>query len=585
MTATPDLRGTTTRWRELKAEAGAGRRVLVVASFTANPVEPALGVALADADGRPPTITHAEYNQLFQVCLDPLGHGATEADEIIVLWRLEDVFERAFHRWGNDPAGSVGELEGEARALGSAIAHLAGAVTARLTVSDAPIPTGSGWDHHDPDELHRLSELTRAVNAAFDEGLGAPPANLARLRLSSLQIAHGTVAAYDRRNWLMYHQPFTAAFAHAVGSAAAAAITGRTRVPPKVIALDADGTLWAGIVADDGVGGLQAGDAFPGSAHREFQRSVQRLRHRGVLLAVVSKNDPENVDAAFAGVDGMVLTPADIAGWRVSWNPKPEALTELAREFNLGLDAFVFVDDSDFEVGSMRTQLPQVVTLQVPLDLEELPDLLAESGLFRGLRVTADDLARTERIQAEATREAAATAMSHDEFLANLGLTVRLTELTSAAAPELGRVAQLINKSNQFNLTTIRRDEGAVAALAEQDTTRVFAAAVDDRFGEYGLVGVVIAARTDTGWHLDTVVMSCRVLGRGVETAILAGVTAALRAAAPGAVSGEYRPTEKNALVADLLPRHGFDPADGEGQYVLRADRTIDVPSHITLTS
>jgi len=301
-----------------------------------------------------------------------------------------------------------------------------------------------------------------------------------------------------------------------------------------------------------------------------------------VLLAIASKNDRATVDEAFERVDGMVLTPDDIAGWKVSWGPKPAALAELADEFNLGIDSFVFVDDSDFETGAMRTQLPQVVTLQVPADVEELPDLLAESGRFRGLRVTSDDLVRTERIQAEAGRTAAATAMSQTEFLAELGLRVHLTELTTAAAPELGRVTQLVNKSNQFNLTTIRRDQGTIASLAAAADSAVFAASVDDRFGEYGLVGVVIARQAEVGWHLDTVVMSCRVLGRGVETAILAGVTGALRAHAAGPITGEYRPTEKNAMVADLLPRHGFDTF-AEGRFELPADRPIDVPAHISL--
>ena len=191
----------------------------------------------------------------------------------------------------------------------------------------------------------------------------------------------------------------------------------RTRVPPKVIVLDADNTLWGGTLVDDGVGGLKCSDAFPGAAYRAFQIAAQRLRHRGVLLAIASKNDDEGVREAFAQVDGMVLTDADIAGRRVSWNPKPEGIAELADEFHLGLDAFVFVDDSPYEIGAVDTQLPAVRTLLVPEDVEELPDLLAESGLFRLMRVTDDDRERTLRMLAEGDRTRAATTMSHDEFL------------------------------------------------------------------------------------------------------------------------------------------------------------------------
>ena len=187
--------------------------------------------------------------------------------------------------------------------------------------------------------------------------------------------------------------------------------------------LDADGTLWGGVLVDDGIGGLKCSDAFPGSAYRAFQIAVRRLRHRGVLLALASKNDDEAVRAAFGQVDGMVLTDDDLAGRRVSWNPKPDAIAELADEFHLGLDSFVFVDDSPYEVGAVDTQLPQVRTLLVPEDIEELPDLLAESGLFRLMRITDDDRERTSRMLAESGRSRAATTMNHDEFLSSLGLT------------------------------------------------------------------------------------------------------------------------------------------------------------------
>lgn len=543
-----------------------------------------MGIGLADADGTTPSVVFADYNQLFQVCLSPTAHGADTAHDIVLLWRIEDVFERDFHAWTNLDDLAFGRLLDGAGALGQAVAGLAASVQGIVTVGDAPVPVGFGLDHHDGAELSHLAGLQHTMNQAFDAGLADGLSDGAviveRVRVAALQLAFGSLQAFDRRTWLMYRQPYTGAFNHALGGDIVTLLTGRTRVPPKVVVLDCDDTLWAGLAANDGIGNLKCSDAFPGLAHREFQMAAKRLRSRGVLLAIASKNDRPVVDQAFAEVDGMVLAADDISGWKVSWGPKPQALAELANEFNLGIDSFVFVDDSDYEIGAVRSQLPEIIALQVPEDIEALPDLLAESGLFRAMRVTADDRERTARMIAESGRSATSTAMSHDDFLASLQLRVGLTEVGPS---ELGRVTQLINKTNQFNLTTVRRDQGEVGALAARLDAAVFAASVEDRFGEYGLVGVIIAVQQpDAGWHLDTVLMSCRVLGRGVETAMLAGVVGELRKRRTGPVTGRYVATDRNALVADLLERNGFTP-DGDA-FVLSADTAIDVPAHLALT-
>ncbi len=581
-----DVAATVTRWRQLSGAptpdgVEPGPAVLVVASFTAQPIAPSLGVGLTDALARVPTITFADYNQIFQVCLAPIAHGAGDADEIVVLWRIEDVFERDFHAWCCRDADAQSRLLDGARALGAAVAGLAHGRT--VVVSDAPTPVGYGLDHDDPEFVTRLVDLQASVNRALDDGLRGVTVD--RVRLAALQHVTGTAAAFDRRTWLMYRQPFSQPFAHRVGGEIATVIAGRTRVPPKVIVLDCDGTLWDGVAADDGIGGLDCSDAFPGFAYRSFQRAVQRLRHEGVMLGISSKNDPETVVRAFAELDGMVLGDDDIAARRVSWDPKPPQVADLVAELNVGLDSVVFVDDSDYEVGAMRTQLPAVRTVQVPADIEELPDLLAETGWFRRMVVTDDDRERTRRMLAESTRSAEATSMSQSEFLESLDLHVVVSLVTRS---DVGRVTQLINKTNQFNVTTIRRGEPEVTALLADPSARVFSAAVHDRFGEYGTIGVVIALADDAssgaGWQLDSVLMSCRVLGRGVETAILAGVVDHLRSARPGAVVARYVGSGRNHLVRELFPSHGFEPGAEPGSFVLPADRAIEPPAHVTLS-
>lgn len=557
---------------------------MIAASFTANPIDPGLGLSLLDQTGSTARIVHHDYNQIFQLCLAPADHGADEFDEVVVIWRIEDVFERDFHSWTNGDDDALDRILQGATSLGAAVASCSAQIDGNLIASDAPVPVGFGLDHNDLDELAALVDMQRQANDAFDRGLA--DATVERLRLGALQHAEGTRAAFDRRNWLMYRQPFSDPFAHALGRAIAELVVRRTLASPKVLVLDCDNTIWDGIAVDDGVGGLQAGDAFPGFAFRSFQLAARRLRHRGVLVALVSKNEPETVHQAFAEVDGMILTEDDIAGRRVSWNPKPQAIAELATEFNLGLDAFVFVDDSPFEVGSVAEQLPAVRTLLVPDDIEELPDLLAESGWFRGIRVTGDDRERTARVQAAQERDVASTTMDHAEFLASLDLTVRRIRVGTS---ELTRVTQLVNKTNQFNLTTVRRSESEIAALVDDPDAHVLAYAVDDRFGEYGLVAVVIAIAGDERWALDTVLMSCRVLGRGVESAVLADVASVLRADRTLPILGRFSPTDRNAMVARLLPDHGFEPLDEPldepGQYLLPTGCEVASPEYITVVT
>ena len=566
------------RWSQVQTsdDPPSGTRILVAASFTAKPIEVGLGVAMLDHAGVAPRITFADHNQLFQVCLHPAEHGAHEADEIVLLWRIEDVFERDLLLALEGDRDAEQRIADGAGRLADAVASLVAAVTANVVVSDAPMPIGFGLDHDDDETVVRLVALQAMVNRVLDQRLAS--ITVSRLRLSAMQAVHGTQATFDRRTWLLYRQPFADWFATAVGFRIAQVMAARTTVPPKVLVLDCDGTLWGGIAADDGIGALECSDAFPGFAYRSFQFAARRLRHRGVLLALASKNEPETVTEAFAELDGMVLAEHDIAARRVNWLPKPQNLESIAAELNLGLDSFVFVDDSDHELGAVAAQLPMVRCLKVPDDLEALPDLLAESGWFRLMRTTDDDEQRTARIIAEASRSSAARAMSHDDYLASLQLVARMLPVT---ASNLGRVTQLVNKTNQFNMTTIRRSEADITRLLADPAMVVRCIEVDDAYGEYGIVGVAIVRCNDERAVFDSFLMSCRVLGRGVESAFLAMIVSELRGRGIGPIEGRYAPTARNALVADLFTQHGFRPTAQDHVWVLPAGVAVAVPPHI----
>jgi FkbH-like protein len=556
----------------------------VAASFTAEPLESYLGAHLLDA-GVVPGFAFAEYNQIHQVCFDPeAALGAVH--HLIVLWRLEDLFASALERVSGGHADAFGEIVDGAAQLGHAIAGMASKATFPVIVSVPPFPRPIGIDLVDSVVGLRLARVHAAALEAFLGSLEGAPVRWADL--NAWQLAVGVERSHDVVKALAYKQPYSTEFWNVIGAHLGDIVLREERPTPKCLVLDCDNTLWGGVVGEDGVGGLELGSAFPGSGFMGFQKVLKALKERGVLLAIASKNNPQEVQDVFTQHDDMVLKPEDIAVWRVNWNPKSQSLREIAAELNIGVDSLVMVDDSDYELAEIAAAVPEVGLLQVPEETALLPDLIATSGLFRNMKLSAEDLARTDMIRQEAGRKQAAEAMTREEFLVSLELVMDYIEVGDE---HVGRVAQLTNKTNQFNLTTIRRSEAEIRSMLASDDYVVRAMRVGDKFGDYGLVGVAIlhsaadaeAARSGAGeWEVDTLLMSCRVLGRGIETAFIATLAAELAKRGAGSLLGRYVATAKNPLVAELYPNHGFTPI-GEGLFRAAIPEITGAPEHVSV--
>jgi FkbH-like protein len=370
-------------------------------------------------------------------------------------------------------------------------------------------------------------------------------------------------------------------------------LVGRTR---KALALDLDGTLWGGVLGDDGVDGIEVDGSYRGEAFRAFQRVLKQLGSQGVLLAAVSKNDVEAVCTALRDKAGMVLREADFVRVVANWRPKHDNLVELAAALNLGLDSIVFVDDSRFECGLVRQELPQVAV--VPVDGEPALHVqkLLRDGWFDVREVTAEDRTRVELYQQEQARNAFLDRFtSVEEYLRELSVSVRLGPAEEADVP---RISQLTLRTNQFNLTTRRLQPEEVRAALAEPGVRVFTIRSGDRFGDNGLVGVVFTRRVDDLVSIDNFLLSCRVFSRGIEQACLGAVLRQAERAGARAVVGHYRPSAKNGMVRDLYPRYGFTPVPSEGRddeggadddsgaVAFRHDLTavVTTPEHIQLT-
>ena len=567
-------------WRERESGDQSDLIVGVAGSFTAEPIEASLGLALIEQGWANPRMRFADFNQMHQLCLDPIGVLGGEVDHILAMWRIEDVFSSGLEAFleGDDKAMTP-IVDGSAE-LAAMFVQLAEGANG-VTVSTPPFPQPWGVDLLDERLSSRLAVLHRAVAAVWLTGLSAST-RVSLLDLDTLVRLEGASSAIDETKWALYHQPYVSRFWGSIGRAAAGVIARQHRPAPKCIVLDCDNTLWGGIVGEDGLAGLGLGDVFPGSAFRTFQFRLRQLRSAGVMLAVASKNDKAAVDEVFRNHDGMALTADDIVSWRVNWAPKSANIKEIADELNIGLDSLVFVDDSPYELAEVAAALPEVTLLQVPEESADLPGLIGRSGLFRNLRVSDEDRQRTEMMVAESARRGDQHAMSGEDFLHSLDLRVKYF---APRAEHISRVAQLTNKTNQFNLTTIRRTEAEISALLDSSEQEVRTIRVMDRFGDYGLVGVAVLTITAATWTVESFLMSCRVLGRGVESAFLASIAADASHAGASELCGRFVPTPKNGQVADFYLSHGFD-VDGDAgtEYRMLLADALQAPEHITVT-
>lgn len=549
----------------------------IAASFTADTLVPMVGSALLTSGFRP-DIRLGSYNQIFQTCLDYRGQFSGTPDAIVLLWRTEDLLgpelERAIE--GAQDAFDAGCTRADE--LVRAISNLRDSYPGMIVISLPAYPQTPSSHILGLAEAVGVGHFHRVITNHLTRRL-AEVANVRLLDLDALQRDFGAQAAVDPRKWYLYKQPYTEAFLFELGALLARIVRANLVASKKCLVLDCDNTLWGGIIGEDGLGGIQIGNDFPGSAFRDLQKYVLHLRSQGVLIALASKNNEDDVWEVFNRHDGMVLKREHISAWRIGWDPKEVGLRTLARELNIGLDSLVFVDDNPFEIEQVRSLCPDVTAVLLDPEPARMLEQLKRLYLFDKLDVSQEDTRRSAMVDVERHRSEVGASLSHSEFVSGLDLTVEIGLVSDA---QLGRCAQLINKTNQFNLTTIRRSLEEIHALHLAQGWRIYVMRVSDRFGEYGLVGVAIIETLNMRWRLDTFLLSCRVLGRGVETAFLATIGDDAAHFGVNVLEASFTPTAKNAPAADFLPSHGFTKI-GEVRYEALINVLPPVPQHVSL--
>lgn len=523
------------------------RCVGIAADFTVLPIAEPLEFWLAEL-GIAADVRLAPDHQLFQTLLADDGALGGNRDGV-------NVVLVARHRLAGgegDPGAAADDLAAAVRASAdrTAVGHL---------VVSCPAPPG------DLDRATRLATAERRLVAA----LAADP----RIRVvteAELLDTYPVASPHDPYSDRAAQIPYTPAMFAALATMVARGIHAWLAPRPKVIAVDADNTLWDGVVGEDGVLGVTVG---PG--HRALQELLLAQRAAGRLLCVCSKNRDADVLAVLRDHPDMVLRPEHVTARRVNWLPKPENLAALAEELDLSLDSFVLLDDSPVERAAVRAACPEVLVPPLPADAAAVVPFLRHYWPLDHPHVTGDDRARAERYDQQRARQAARSrAPSLASFLDTLGLEVDVRPLQPA---DVARAAQLTHRVNQFNATTVRRSAAELTALPPHLECLVIDAR--DRFGDYGQVGVVVTGDGGDTLEVDTFLLSCRVLGRGVEHRVLAELGRHALDRGLSHVTVPYVPTARNQPALAFLrglPAERRD--DGAGaRFVLTAQRAAAV--------
>ncbi len=528
-------------------------RVVLLRNYTAETIEPYLKFHLY-ASGMQPEISFGGYDTVHQdlIASDSPVHSAP--GEIVVLSLMLDQLAPQCHQPGWQAEQTLEEL--------GALLQQALQSTQSLLVLNTFLPPF--YPHNSISvigESTDFGEQVEKLNHFLRQFVREHNGRCCLIDWGRLLRLLGEQQAMDYRYWYLAKAPFKKAFLDLYAQQIAIAVRALKGKAKKCIVLDCDNTLWGGIIGEDGLHGIQLDKHdYPGKAFYDFQLNLLQLKQRGVLLALCSKNNEQEVWDVLEQHPSCPLKRSDLAAWRINWQDKVSNLLALAEELNLGLDSFVMVDDSDFECDHIRQALPEVKVLQVPARLYDYPVLLLRDGLFDTLSLSNEDQQRTAMYQAEGQRRSLQRQYEDmEKYLASLQIIARIHQ----ARPEgLARVAQLTQKTNQFNLTTRRYSEADIHRLAQDENSAIYSLSVQDRFGDLGLVGVFIAnyKPTQRAAIIDSFLLSCRALGRGLEDVFASRAMDELEQRWEiEKWQAAYRPTRKNAQVAEFWPGLGFE--------------------------
>jgi FkbH-like protein len=558
-------------FEQLRAELHLAKiRLAILRSCTLEPLVPLLR-AEGFLGGMDISIFLSEFNTYAQEILEPTSKlYAHEPEAVILAVQARDIVPELWRDFTDFRPEDVGRIQAEAvERFREWVETFRKFSNASLILHTLELPA---WPRHgllDVQAESSQADAIRHINAALTS-LARETKGVYILDYDNLVARHGRLVWTDEQKWLTVRLPMAAPnmlplvkewlrFLHPLSGKIA-----------KVLVLDLDNTLWGGTVGEDGMAGIRLGIEHPGAAYQALQRVLLDLYRRGILLAVCSKNNSEDALAVLREHSGMILRPEHFAAMRINWQPKPQNLREIADELNLGLDALAYLDDDPIERERVIQEMPEVWVIDPGTQPTEFARVVRETPLFERLSLSEEDLQRGKFYAAERQRrDFQGTCSSPENFYYSLQQEV---DVAPVHPMTLARVAQLTRKTNQFNMTTRRYTEQQIQELSERPGWQVLSLRVRDRFADNGLVGVAITRDDQDVVEIETLLLSCRVIGRTVETALLAYLVQQARGRGLHFVRGECVFTKKNLPARDFYRRHGFqclEESDGRSLWYL----------------
>jgi FkbH-like protein len=538
--------------------------------------------ALLQNDPDDPLIELVEtpYGSVMQALADPVRFLPEKKPDVAVVWTRLEAVSPAFGRLLDGENCTADIVLEEVDSFVSLLLGLRGKARFVLVPTWTLPPDRKGFsliglnDAAGWDRVLAIANLRLAESVAGQSGFC--------LLNAQNWIATVGKTAYSSKLWYFSKTPFSNALlkeAVSESKSALAALLGRSR---KILVLDLDDTLWGGIVGDDGWQNLSLGghDAI-GEAFVDFQKELKALSRRGVLLAIVSKNDEATALEAIDKHPEMLLRREDFVAWRINWDDKAANLAQLMCDVNLGLDSAVFIDDNPSERARIRETLPEVLVPDWPEDKTQYVTALRTLNCFNPLSISGEDRSRTSSYLAERERQRSVREVdSLDDWLQTLGLVVEVEQLSLINLP---RAVQLLNKTNQLNLQTRRMSEEEFATWSREPGCKAWTFRVSDRFGDYGLTGLASLEVAGDNASVTDFLLSCRVFGKKVEDAIFATLISEARAMGATSLVATYRPTAKNKPCLEFLERSGFCRSADRTMFSWNTDDEFEPPSHIRL--
>ena len=531
-------------------------RVAILRSFTVEPMVPLLR-AHALVSGIDAAVFVGEFNSWTQEILDPHSPLYAFAPSVAILAvATRDLVPELWPDAGGFEVGSGDALaeRGIARLRGALVAFRKNSQAA-LIVHNLEVPEIASTGIFDAQSGTGQVEAIHKINAAL-KTLAAEFRGVYVLDYDGLVARHGRRNWRDDKRWLTTRLPMKVAYLPVVVDEWVRYLVPIAGRLAKVLAVDLDNTMWGGVIGEDGMAGIQLSGEHPGAGYQALHRALLDLKRRGILLAIASKNNLEDAMEAIEQHEGMLVRKRDFAAWRINWKDKASNLRELAAELNLGLDSVAFLDDNPVERQHMRENAPEVMVIEWNGDPMDLARAVREFAPFERLSLSEEDRNRADYYAADRMRaELETTSASPQDFYKSLA---QQAELAPVSPSTLARVAQLTQKTNQFNLTTRRYTETQITGMANDPAWRVLSIKVRDRYADNGLVGVAITCDRDGACEIDTFLLSCRVIGRTVETALLAYLCEQARSRGCHLVEGWFLPTKKNTPAKDFYASHNF---------------------------